>query len=150
MTIGEYIKNYCKSTGTTNKHFAEKCGVTKGYISQLINGRNPKTGKPITPTIETYIRIAEATNITIDELFDIIDDVPVALKEHSKRTLKSIGNYLTSLSRTDAYKSFKTELSSVKFAFLGEVQDMTDEEIQDMWDYHRFKRAQKAKQEEKP
>ena len=85
MTIGELIENYCTRTGTTNPRFAELCGVSKGYISQLINGRNPKTNRPITPTIETYIKIAETMNITLDALFEQIDDAPILLKssEHT-------------------------------------------------------------------
>ena len=75
MTIGELIEKYCFQHGITNQRFAERCGVSKGYISQLINGKNPKTGKPITPTIETYIKMADAMNISIDELFRQVDDV---------------------------------------------------------------------------
>ena len=100
MTIGEMIENYCRNTGTTNQRFAELCGVSKGYISQLINGRNPKTGKPITPTIETYIKIADTMHITLDELFAQIDDAPIALKKQPQETLSTIGQKLTSTSRS--------------------------------------------------
>ena len=100
MTIGEMIEKYCRDNEITNQHFAELCKVSKGYISQLINGRNPKTGRPITPTIETYIKIAEAMNITIEDLFRQIDDAPIVIKRRTDEKLKSIGEQLTAPSRS--------------------------------------------------
>ena len=104
MTIGELIAEFCRNTGMTNQRFAEKCSVSKGYISQLINGKNPKTGRPITPTIETYIKIAETMNMTLDELFRKIDDVPVALKNQSQNTLENIGEQLTRPSKSKEWR----------------------------------------------
>ena len=132
MTIGELIVLHCKRTGLTHQRFAELCGVSKGYISQLINERNPTTGRPITPTIETYIKIAEAMQITIDQLFQQIDDVPVALKKKSN-------------DRTDTVKA----ISDIEYALTGEIHDLSEAEMQDVLDYVRFKRAQKARQETK-
>ncbi len=77
MTIGEIIKKYCSEHGMSYQQFAQASKVSKGYISMLINGRNPRTGKPMKPTIETYINIAEAMDMTVDQLFEIMDDAPV-------------------------------------------------------------------------
>lgn len=104
MTIGELIEKYCSQHGITNQRFAERCGVSKGYISQLINGKNPKTGKPITPTIETYIKMADAMNISIDELFRQVDDVPVALKSQSHEAMQGIGDQLTSATKSKEWR----------------------------------------------
>lgn len=79
MTIGELIRQYCYEHGMSNLRFAQKCGLSKGYISMLVNGKNPKTGKPLKPTLETYGQIAKAMGITVDELFQSIEDVPVTL-----------------------------------------------------------------------
>ena len=84
MTIGELINQYCASHGITKQQFAQNCNVSKGYISMLINGKNPKTGKPIKPTIETYNDIATAMGMTIHELFETIDDAPVTLNTSKK------------------------------------------------------------------
>lgn len=86
MTIGELIKQYLKQTGQTYQQLADKCNVSKAYISMLVNGKNPKTGKPIRPTIETYSDIAAAMGMTIDQLFNIIDDAPVTLKSNTADT----------------------------------------------------------------
>lgn len=86
MTIGELIKQYLRQTGQSYQQLADKCHVSKAYISLLVNGRNPKTGKPIRPTIETYSDIAAAMGMSIDELFATIDDAPVTLKRSSTDT----------------------------------------------------------------
>ena len=79
MTIGEAIKRYCNDHSISHTRFAEESGVTKGYISMLINGRNPRTGKPPKPSIKSYAGIASAMSMTLDELFSMIDDAPVDL-----------------------------------------------------------------------
>lgn len=43
-----------------------------------------------------------------------------------------------------------SDLSGIDFALSGEIRELTDAEKQDLLDYVRFKRAQKAKQEGKP
>lgn len=68
MTIGELIQNYCASHGITNQQFAEACHVSKAYISMLVNGKNPKTGKPPVPTVKTYQKIADAMGMTMNDL----------------------------------------------------------------------------------
>ena len=68
MTIGELIQNYCASHGITNQQFAETCHVSKAYISMLVNGKNPKTGKPPVPSVKTYQKIADVMGMTMSEL----------------------------------------------------------------------------------
>ena len=83
MTFGELIGQYLRQNRQTYQQFADRCHVSKAYISMLVNGKNPKTGEPIKPTIQTYSDIADAMGLTIDRLFDIIDDAPVALSKQS-------------------------------------------------------------------
>ena len=121
----------------TQEEFADLLGTTKQNISRYESGA-------VSPKISTAKAIADKLGISLSELSGDTSS------DGTKQKLHDIGQQLTAPSRSDAYKSLKSELSSIKFALLGEIEDMTDEEIQDMWDYHRFKRAQKAKQEEKP
>ena len=83
MTFGELIGQYLRQNRQTYQQFADRCHVSKAYISMLVNGKNPKTGEPIKPTIQTYSDIADAMGLTIDRLFRIIDDAPVALSKQS-------------------------------------------------------------------
>ena len=68
MNIGEIISKYCDDHGMSFRQFADKSGLTSGYMSMLVNNKNPKTGKPPVPKIKTYQQIADAMGITINEL----------------------------------------------------------------------------------
>ena len=90
MTIGEVIKKYCDEHGMSCRKFAIQSGVSSGYVSMLVNNRNPKTDKPIRPTIETYNDFAKTMGISVDELFEMIDDAPVTFS--SKVSVSDISN----------------------------------------------------------
>ena len=79
MTLGEYIMEYCNQHGLSQRQFATQCDLSNGYISMLISGVNPKTGKQIKPAIDSYIKLADGMGITLNELFEAIDDTPVVL-----------------------------------------------------------------------
>lgn len=87
MRIGEIIAAYCKDHGLSYRQFALQCGVTNGYISMIVNGANPKTGRPLNPTIETYGKLAAGMGMTTNELFEVMDDAPVSLAAPSARPL---------------------------------------------------------------
>lgn len=46
----------------SNQKLAEKVGTSVGYISEL------RSGKKTSPTIELLIQIADALEVTVDEL----------------------------------------------------------------------------------
>lgn len=74
MTLGDIVKNYRDNHDLSMDAFANKSGLSKGYISMLEKNRNPKTGKPITPSLETIRTVAKAINIEIDALLKILDN----------------------------------------------------------------------------
>lgn len=62
----------------TLKQFSERSGLSLAYINQLENNRNPKTGRSIIPSPETFLKAAHAMNMDVDELFRAIDqDQPI-------------------------------------------------------------------------
>lgn len=146
MTIGELIDNYCKHTGVTNQRFAEMCGVSKGYVSQLINGRNPKTGKPITPTIETYIKIAQTMNKSLDDLFRQLDDAPIALKKMTQDNIASQPKKRSSESRERSGGEGPAILSSVEYALICEVRDLSEAGRMEVLQFAQFIREKEAKE----
>ncbi len=77
MHIGEIINNYLQENQISQRLFAKKCGLSNGYISMLINNVNPKTGKPLVPSLTALLSISKGLGITIDELFSITDDIDV-------------------------------------------------------------------------
>ena len=79
MLLGEYIKNYRASHGDISQRtFAKMSGISCGYISMLENNVNPRTGLPISPTIDMYQKVAAATGVSLNELFATVES-PVDL-----------------------------------------------------------------------
>lgn len=73
MTLGEYIREYRYSQSMSLRAFAERAGLSCGYLSMLEKNKHPKTGKPITPSIEVYQRVADATGTTVDAILQKMD-----------------------------------------------------------------------------
>ena len=86
MKLSNLIIAYRKEHNLSQRQFAEKCGVTNGYISMIENDRNPSTEKPVIPSLDKLKAIANAMNISLNELIDTIDDVFVSV-ETPKQTL---------------------------------------------------------------
>lgn len=77
MHIGEFIYNYLIEHQMSQRQFAKRCNFSNGYISMLINNVNPKTGKPLVPSLTALLSISKAMGITLDELIDAVDDLDV-------------------------------------------------------------------------
>jgi len=72
MTLGEVIKRYREENNLSLREFAEKCGLSHAYIAKLEEGRDPRSGKKIEPTLETVKKVSEAISMPLDELLQII------------------------------------------------------------------------------
>ena len=80
MKLSEIVRNYRLEHDLSQREFAKRCGVTNSYISFIENECNPKTGRPMTPTIEQYKKLADGMSISVQELFQSLDkDAPVIL-----------------------------------------------------------------------
>lgn len=73
MTLGEYIKKYRTEHELSGRAFAELAGMSNQYVSNLERGRN-NSGGPISPTMETYAKVARATGISEIELLKMLND----------------------------------------------------------------------------
>lgn len=88
MKLSEIVRNYRTENDISQREFARRCGVTNSYISFIENECNPKTGKPMVPTIEQYKKLADGMSITVQHLFELLDkDSPVDLSEINNRKL---------------------------------------------------------------
>lgn len=74
MTLGEIIKNYRETHDLSMDAFAQKSGLSKGYISMLEKNKNPKNGKPITPSLETIKIVSNTIKIDINQLLQMLDE----------------------------------------------------------------------------
>ncbi|WP_026766098.1 helix-turn-helix domain-containing protein [Selenomonas ruminantium] len=72
MTLGEVVKAYRVERKLSMDNFAKLSGLSKGYISMLEKNRNPRTGKPIVPSIDTYTGVAKAMNMSIEDLMRLV------------------------------------------------------------------------------
>lgn len=73
MTLGELIKQYRTEQGLSMEEFAKKSGLSKGYISMLEKNKNPSSGKPIVPTLETIKQVSSAMNQDFNYIISILD-----------------------------------------------------------------------------
>ena len=81
MTLKEIIVAYRTEHNLSQRQFALRCGLSNGYISMIEREENPKTGQPITPTLQKLKQLADGMGITMSELFQIADDMPVNLMQ---------------------------------------------------------------------
>ena len=73
MTIGDFVKQYRTENNYSMDDFAKVSGLSKGYISMLEKNKNPRNGKPISPSLETIKLIAQATHSDFDNLIKLMD-----------------------------------------------------------------------------
>ena len=74
MKLGELIKKYRKENHMTMQDFADKSGLSKGYVSMIEKGKHPNSGKPIIPKFDTYAKAARAMGLSLEELIRMLDD----------------------------------------------------------------------------
>ncbi len=81
MTLSELIIAYRKEKDISQRKFAELCDLSNGYISMLEKGENPKTKLPITPTLPMLRKLAKGLNLSINDLFTMVDDIDIVLND---------------------------------------------------------------------
>ena len=77
MNLGDLIRKYRESQSISQRQFADRCGLSNGYISIIEKGVNPNTGKPVIPTLPQLSKIAKGLNMSVMEMFEIVEDMPV-------------------------------------------------------------------------
>lgn len=73
MTLGDLVKKYREKSNISMEEFSKMCALSKGYISMLENNINPRSNKPIAPTLPTIKKIATAMNTDVDSILKILD-----------------------------------------------------------------------------
>lgn len=73
MTLGDLIKAYRSEHDMSMDAFAEKSGISKAYVSLLEKNRHPKTGKPISPSLQCIKLAAVAMGYDFDRVISLID-----------------------------------------------------------------------------
>lgn len=74
MKLGDMVRNYRKEHGYSMEDFGKLCGLSRAYISLLESNRNPNTGKPISPSVNTLDKIASVMGMSFNELVASLDE----------------------------------------------------------------------------
>ena len=74
MKLSEIILEYRSRMQISQREFARRCDLSISYISFLEKETNPKTGKPMVPTIEQYKKLADGMEISLQRLFEMLDE----------------------------------------------------------------------------
>lgn len=73
MSLSEYIKQYLQAHEISLNELSRQCGISKGYMSMIVQGVSPSSGKPIVPSIKILQRLANGTGITLNDLCASVD-----------------------------------------------------------------------------
>ena len=73
--IGDFIKKYRGDMSL--RDFAEKCGISHTHLDSIEKGFDPRTGKAVRVTVDTLKKIANAMNMTINDLLIQSGDVKI-------------------------------------------------------------------------
>lgn len=73
MTLGNIVKEYRERHNVSMDEFSKMCNLSKGYISMLENNTNPRSNKPIAPTLPTIKKIALAMQADVDSILKALD-----------------------------------------------------------------------------
>ena len=73
MSLEEILRQYRESEDLSMQEFADRCGLSKGYISMLEKGQHPQNSRPLVPSINTIRHLADGMNISVDALLSAID-----------------------------------------------------------------------------
>lgn len=82
MKLGDLIAQYRVDHSLSQRQFASACGLSNGYISMLEKGKNPATNKPVTPTIPQLKKLAGGMGMTLMDLLDQVDDMPIDISNN--------------------------------------------------------------------
>ena len=124
MKLGEWVKEYRSQHGLSMQKFADICGFSKAYISILENGINPTTKKPVSPTMQTFKKIAEGTGQDVNDFIAQLDsDQPVTISPTPLPELTSRDERQIAADLEDMIHSLKGS------AALGDPQSAEDAEM---------------------
>ena len=72
MILGDIIKEYREKNNLSQRDFAKKCGLSYTYISALEKNLDYRSGKPISPTLETIRNVANNVNSNVINVYGTI------------------------------------------------------------------------------
>lgn len=128
MKLSAIITNYRTQAKISQREFARRCGLSNSYISFIENEYNPRTGKPIVPTLEQYQKIASCMGLTVHQLFEQLDeDSPVDLVGFDSE--KSLPLFVPD---TESFKQMVSYMSQEDYLTMMGIFERTYEKMKQM------------------
>ena len=131
MKIGEWLKLYREQHNLSMQALADLCGFSKAYINVLEKGINPKTGKPISPTMQTFEKIARGTKTDVDTLLKILDgDQPITLNAPASDDLPALTQRDSTAPSKRDMNDLAKFLNKTEVMFDGDTYNLSEEDRQ--------------------
>ncbi len=73
MKLGEVIKEFRTRNKLSMQEFADRCGLSKGFISMLEKGQHPQSKRPLVPSLETLSKVATGMGTDLDTFVSVLD-----------------------------------------------------------------------------
>lgn len=74
MKIGDWIRKYRSEHGNMSlQAFADLADFSKAYAAILEKGVNPSTGKPVSPTMTTFEKVANVAGMDVNDFIAMLD-----------------------------------------------------------------------------
>ncbi len=124
--LGEFLRKERKKKNMSLRDFSEYLGISHTYLNKLENGIDPRTSKPVSPTIETLKQISNAMNISLDTLLQISGYIP---EKNNYDSNSNIPEYFET--PQDAIKFILEQPMIANFGGY-DLELMEDDEIMDM------------------
>lgn len=83
--LGEFVTRERERLGLNQSEFARRSGLSLSYLRQIEEGENPKTGRPISPTLDKISLLSKVLRVPAEAL------VRIALGEPVDRVLEAVG-----------------------------------------------------------
>lgn len=74
MKLSDLILDYRARMNISQREFSRRCDLSNSYISFLEKEKNPRTGKPIIPTLDQYRKLSTGMGMSVHRLFELLDD----------------------------------------------------------------------------
>ena len=62
-TLSKFLKETANEKQLSLRDFAKILGISHAYVDKLMAGVDPRTKRPVSPTISTLLKIADALEI---------------------------------------------------------------------------------------
>ena len=73
MKLEDYLREYRRANNLSMQEFANRCGLSKAYISMLEKGQHPQSKRPLVPSMETFKKLCFGMRISTQDLFAVLD-----------------------------------------------------------------------------